>query len=371
MEVSTELKDNDEIAPSSGMSKEVLPLGDPVRLLVAVDSKLIRRLIRDIFEGSDQVQIVGEASNGTEVLEMLPHLNPDVIILDVDLPVMDGLTVLKYIMIKYPKPTVMLSAYTKEVEYVTFETLKYGAVDLIDIPSRFQRMTLSEQRQRVIPKVLTAAKMRVEAVQNLDPVPKQAQPKRLGERNCDFLFAMGASIGGYNALLKIIPQIRYDLPAAFLVVLYAASEHLDAFVKYLDEESAIKVKRAVDGDLLESGVCYMATGDDYVTVHSSNGQLSLETHSNLIPSPKGPTNMLMFSLAEVMKHHCIGIILSGSGVDGVEGIEEILRTGGIGIVQDPLSCLCQETARAALNRCKIDLVLSDWKIPSEINNLLI
>jgi two-component system chemotaxis response regulator CheB len=369
--MSTESKDNNEISPSSGMSKEVLPLGESVRLLVVDDSKLIRRLIHDIFNESDQVQIVGEASNGVEALEMLPSLNPDVITLDVNMPVMDGLTALKHIMIKYPKPTVMLSAYTKEGEYVTFETLKYGAVDFIAKPSRLQSMALEEQRQRVIQKVLTAAKVRVEAVQYLRPVPKQAQPKRAGGRNCNFLFAMGASIGGYSSLLKIIPQLRHDLPAAFLVVLYAASEHLEAFVKYLDEESAVKVKRAVDGDLLKSGVCYIASGDEYVTVHSSNGQLSLAVHPKPLPSHKGATNMLMFSLAEVMKHRSIGIILSGSGVDGVEGIDEILRTGGIGIVQDPLSCLCQETARAALNRCKIDLVLSDWRIPSEINNLLI
>jgi two-component system chemotaxis response regulator CheB len=369
--MSTELKDNNEIAPSSRMSNEVLPLGDPVRLLVVQESKLIRRLIRDIFEGIDQVQIVGEASNGMEALEMLPRLNPDVITLDVDMPVMDGLTALKHIMTKYPKPTVMFSAHTKEGEYVTFETLKYGAVDFIAIPSRFQSVTLSEQRQWIIQKVLTAAKVRVEAVQYPEPFPKQAQPKRAGERNCNFLFAMGASIGGYSALLKIIPQLRHDVPAAFLVVLYAASEHLDAFVRYLDEESAVKVKRAADGDLLESGVCYMATGDDYVMVHSSNGTLGLEALSNPLPSHKGATNMLMFSLAEVMKYRSIGIILSGSGMDGVEGIEEILRTGGIGIVQDPSSCLCQETARAAINRCKVDLVLSDWRIPSEINDLLI
>jgi two-component system chemotaxis response regulator CheB len=368
--MTTNLIDDKEISLYSGLPDEVLPLGDSVRLLVVQESRLIRRLIRDIFEGSDQVRIVGEASNGMEAIEMLPYLNPDVITLDVDMPVMDGLTALKHIMTKYPKPTIMLSAHTQEGEYVTFETLKYGAVDFIAIPSHFQSMTLSEQRQRVIQKVLTAAKVRVETVQYPVSVPIQAGPKRVGERNCHFLFAMGASIGGYSALLKIIPQLRDDIPAAFLVVLYVASEHLDAFIKYLDEESAVKVKRAGDGDVLESGVCYMATGDDYMTVHSSDGQLILEALSNPLPSHKGATNMLMVSLTEVMKHRSIGIILSGSGEDGVEGMEEILRTGGIGIVQDPSSCLCQETARAALNRCKVDLVLSDWRIPSEINDLL-
>jgi two-component system, chemotaxis family, protein-glutamate methylesterase/glutaminase len=346
-------------------------LGDLIKALIVDDSKLIRRLIHEIFDESGQVQVVGEAGNGAEALEMLPGLNPDIVTMDVNMPVMDGLTALKHIMIKHPKPIVMLSTYTQEGERVTFDALKYGAIDFIAKPSQFQKMALAEQRQRIIQKVTMAAKVELEAVQYLRSIPKNRMPKRIGSKNCNFLFAMGASIGGYSALLKIIPQLRTDLPAAFLAVLYVASDHLDAFVNYLDEESAVKVKRAVDGDLLKSGVCYMASGDEYVTVHPSNGRLSLKVNPSPFPSHQGAINMLMFSLADAMKHRSIGVILSGSGEDGVEGISEILRMGGIGIVQDPLTCLCQETPQSTLRHCKVDLVFSDWRIPLELNELLI
>jgi len=342
-----------------------------VRALIVDDSKLIRRLIASIFNQSQQVQVVGEAENGAEALEMMPRLNPDIVTLDINMPIMDGLTALKHIMIKYPRPTVMLSTYTRDGERVTFDALKYGAIDFIAKPSRLEGLTLEEQRQRIIQKVMAAAKVELGAVHYLRDVPKQRIPKRPGNKNCNFLLAMGTSVGGYSALLKIIPQLRPDLPVAFLVVFYTASDYLDAFIKYLDEYSDVQVKRAVNGDLLKNGVCYMASGDEYVTVHPSNGQLSLKVHPKPFPLHQGAINMLMFSLADVMKHRSIGVILSGSGEDGVEGVREILRMGGIGIVQDSSSCLCQETVQSTLHSCKVDLVLSDWRIPSELNTLLI
>jgi two-component system chemotaxis response regulator CheB len=346
-------------------------LENSIKALVVDDSKLVRRVICDLFHQSQQVQVVGEAGNGAEALEMLPCLNPDIVTLDVNMPVMDGLTALKHIMIKHPKPTVMLSAYTRDGERVTFDALKYGAIDFIAKPSQLESLTLEEQRQRIIQKITMAAKVELGAVQYLRPIPKRRMCKRPGSRNCNFLLGMGTSVGGYSALLKIIPQLSPDLPVAFLVIFYTASAYLDAFIEYLNEYSDVQVKRAVNGDLLKSGVCYMASGDEYVTVHPSNGQLSLKVHPKPFPLHQGAINMLMFSLADVMKHRSIGVVLSGSGEDGVEGVREILRMGGIGIVQDPLSCLCQETVRSVLNVCKADLVLSDWRIPSELNTLLV
>ena len=342
-----------------------------VKALIVDDSKLIRQFICDLFNKSDHVRVAGEASNGAEALEMLPCLNPDIVTLDVNMPVMDGLTALKHIMIKHPKPTVMLSTYTRDGERVTFDALKYGAIDFIAKPSRFETLTMEEQRQKIIQKITMAAKVELGAVQYLRPFPRKRTPKRPGSRNCNFLLAMGTSVGGYSALLKIIPQLNPDLPVAFLVVFYTASAYLDAFIKYLSEYSDVQVKRAVNGDLLKSGVCYMASGDEYVTVHPSNGQLSLRVHPKPFPLHQGAVNMLMFSLADAMKHRSIGVILSGSGEDGVEGVREILRMGGIGIVQDPLSCLCQETVQSVLRDCKADLVLSDWRIPSELDTLLL
>jgi two-component system chemotaxis response regulator CheB len=300
---------------------------------------------------------------------MIPRLNPDVITLDVNMPIMDGLTALKHIMIKHPKPTVMLSTLTREGERVTFDALKYGAVDFIAKPSMFQTITLEEQKQRIIEKVKMAAKVELEAVHYFRPIPSKRTMKT-GIRNCEVLVVIGVSAGGYNALLKVIPHLPADLPAAFLVIFYAPSESLGKFISYLDETSAISIKRAIHGEPLKGGVCYLATGDEYVTVQSSDGQRRLQVNPRPFRTHRGAINMLMFSVAETMKQRSIGIILSGSGEDGVEGLAEIIRLGGASIVQDPVSCLCREAPKAVLNRCKVDWVTPDTQIPSKIEVLL-
>jgi two-component system, chemotaxis family, protein-glutamate methylesterase/glutaminase len=346
-------------------------LRNPVRLLIVDDSKWMRRAICDLIQDASGVVVAGEAGNGAEALELLPKVAPDVITLDVNMPVMDGLTALKHIMIEHPKPTVMLSAYTQEGGRITFDALRYGAIDFIPKPSRLDDADLSDQRERIVRKIMMAASVELEAVRYFRPVQKSIQVEKTEGSHWKYLFAMGASIGGYSALLKIIPQLRPDLPATYVVTLYTTEADIDPFIRYLDEHSSLKVKRALGGTCLKGGVCYIASGEEYVTLRPSNGNLLLEVNRRPFPNHQGAINMLMFSIADVMKDHAIGVILSGSGEDGVEGIGEILRRGGIGIVQDPPSCLCPETAKAVLRHCRVDLVLSDGRIPSEVNTVFL
>ncbi len=346
-------------------------MNDPYKLLIVDDSKLIRRAISNIFKSQDNFQVVGEAGNGKEALEMLPKLNPDVVTMDINMPVMDGLTALKHIMIKNPKPTVMLSSLTKEGASVTFDALKYGAIDFIPKPSRTNGDSLGEQELNIIKKVNLAAEVEIESVKYIRSVPKDESCKRPDEIECKGLIAMGASEGGYGALLKIIPQIIPDLSAALLVVIYAASQHVDAFASYLDSHSSVKVKRAKDKDPVEGGVCYLCSGEEYVTIHSTGNKYNLQISPSPFAGRRGSINMLMFSVAEAMGMRSAGVILSGSGEDGAEGLGEIVRTGGTAIVQEPKSCLCREMAISAIDSCDVDLVISETKIASEINNFYV
>ena len=186
-------------------------MSDPYKLLIVDDSKLIRRAVSTIFEDQDKIQVVGEAGNGREALELLPKLNPDVVTLDVNMPVMDGLTTLKHIMIKSPRPTVMLSSLTQEGASVTFDALKYGAIDFIPKPSKTDGNSIGEQELNIIKKVKLAAEVKIESVHYIKSSPKEKSKNKPNNNECKGIFAIGSSEGGYGALLKIIPQIIPDL----------------------------------------------------------------------------------------------------------------------------------------------------------------
>ncbi len=342
---------------------------EPIKLLIVDDSKLMRRVISKIFESDESVKVVGEAANGKEALDMIPELNPNVITMDINMPVMDGLTTLKHVMIKYPRPVVMLSTLTQDGAAVTFDALKYGAVDFIHKPSNSQPSSLEEQCHSIIKKINMAAGVEIRDFKYLrsNPAAKKEEKK---ETPCKYICAMGAAEGGYSALLKIIPHLNPELPAAFLVVLYEASRNVDAFARYLDENSSIGVRRAIDGESIEAGSCYLVSGKQYVTLHSFYGEYSLAVNAAPFTTQKGGINMLMFSVAEIMKENGIGIILSGSGDDGTEGLAEIVRTGGLSVVQDTKSCLYKEMAASAMEKCKVNLVIPDSNIAAEINKKL-
>ncbi len=345
---------------------------DPYKLLIVDDSKMMRRAISDIFAEDDRIQVVGDVADGAQALEIIPQINPDVITMDVNMPIMDGLTTLKHMMIESPRPTVMLSTLTLEGASVTFDALKYGAVDFVPKPSKLDDTKLEGQEETVIRKVALAAQVEIKAVQYIRALPKNESAGPNGPVACNRLIAMGAAEGGYGALLKIVPHLSPDHPAAYLAVLYAASQHVDAFVRYLDEHSSVGVKRAADGLPVEGGVFYLGSGEEYVTVQSSGRNLVLRVNPapfKSISQRKGSINMLMFSAAEIMGDRATGIILSGSGDDGAEGLAEIIRTGGSTLVQDPKSCLYKEMARTAMDRCEADHVISDMKIASAVNGL--
>jgi len=344
-------------------------MNSPCKLLVVDDSKIMRRLITGLFESDNKIHVVGEATDGIEALASVSRLVPDVITLDINMPGMDGLTTLKHLMIRSPKPTVMLSTLTREGEKTTFDALRYGAVDFITKPTRLDGGELEAQAQDIIAKVNLAAAVALESVCYIRATPRDKAAAPVAPRRCDRVVALGAAEGGYGALLKIIPQLRPELPAAYLAILYVAPLHVEAFARYLDEYSSVRVKRAVDGEPVESGVCYLGAGVEYLTVAARDGRLVLQVHRAPFASRRGSIDRLMFSVAETMKGRAAGVVLSGSGEDGSEGLEEIHRMGGVAIAQSLQSCLHKDMAQAALARRQPHFVLSDIKIAAALNGL--
>jgi len=343
---------------------------EPARLLIVDDSRLIRLAMADIFESQDDMKVVGVACNGREALALIPRLNPDVVTLDIEMPVMDGLTALKHIMMLCPKPTVMLSTHTWEGAKTTFDALKFGAIDFVHKPNRLLKLTVHEQQQNIIRKVAYAARVEIDAVRYIRPKPVPVTKSGDWDVNSyDQMVVIGAAEGGFRALLNIIPHLKAQLPVAFIVVLYTTSQVADNFVRYLNNCSAIRVKRPKDGDPVMGGICYLISEDEYVTIH----KMKPEHRFKITPPPflfrRGAINMLMFSVAELMGIRAVGVILSGLGNDGAEGLGEISRKEGGCFVQKPPNCLCREMPEAALEACVQGSVMTDKEIATKINSL--
>ncbi len=337
-----------------------------IRLFIIDDSPMMRKVIANIFADDHSIEVVGEASNGKEALQILPQLNADVVTLDVQMPVMDGITTLKHMMIQVPIPTVMLSAFTSEGAVITHDSLKYGAVDFVAKPSNIGSVDLKEQAREISRKVHLAAAVELSAVKYIRTVKKKNNGKKLSRSTCEQLVAIGAAEGGYGSLLKIIPQLPEDLPAAYLVILYTAPQHVDSFVEYLNNYSSVMVKRAKNNDSIESGVCYLASGEEYLTVHKSDTGLVQHLSAAPFAGQRGAVNMLMFSVAEAIQGDAKAVILSGLGKDGTEGMEEIMRIGGSVIVQDPRTCLYKEMVQGVLRSCATAQVVADSNIARQL-----
>ena len=337
------------------------------KLLIVDDSALIRNAIRSAFEAEPGIIVAGEAANGKEALEVISEINPDVITLDINMPVMDGLRTLKNIMIRFPKPTIMCSTLTKEGAQTTFDALKFGALDFIHKPSRLKDMDLTIQNRDIVKKVTLAADVDMKKVVFMRRA--QGNKKRqANSRPCRKILATGTSEGGYSSLLNFIPQLSPDLDAGLVVVLYSDPAHMDAFIHYLDRNSLVNVKRAVAGEVIQPGVCYITSGTEYTTVSPDigNGYI-LNVEPSPFPDQQRAVNMLMLSLADTLKSNAAGIILSGGGEDGAEGMAEIFNVGGETIVQDPASCLCSDMARASITACRSHLVVAARVMADKVN----
>lgn len=341
-----------------------------IRLLIVDDSKVMRDAIADMFSYGSNIQVVGQAANGEEAIEAIALHEPDVITLDVAMPVMDGITALKHIMIKSPIPTVMLSSLTLEGARVAFDALRYGAVDFIAKPSALQDTDLSEQEADIRSKIEYAAEVEVGAIKYIRSAHHNlVQDYSFENGKPEKVVTIGTAEGGYGALLKLIPHLNSDVPFSYLVTMYAIREHVDAFASYLNNISSIHVKRAAHDEVLRPGVVYLNSGLDYTTVHEQGDDYTLHVSPAPFSSRKGAVDMLMFSAADVVRENCIGVVLSGSGIDGSEGLEEIVRMGGTAITQDQKTSLCKTMPTSAHDRATGSIYVADKDIATTLSSL--
>ncbi|HVP39747.1 MAG TPA: chemotaxis response regulator protein-glutamate methylesterase [Candidatus Saccharimonadales bacterium] len=341
-----------------------------VRVLVVDDSAFIRTALTRMLSSERSVAVVGTASNGAEALRMLPLARPDVITLDLEMPVMDGLETLRAVMRDHPVPVLMLSAHTAPGAEATLKALELGAADFMLKPARLTDSEAAHLRAGLVARVLALACRHAG--------PRGIPPPRLPQRALQALprdgfrlVVMGASTGGPRALQQILESLPRELGAGVLVVQHMPPLFTSQFAARLDALAQVPVREARESDTVEAGQVLLAPGDFHMEVTAvepdrARVRLSREPASELRPS----VDVLFRSAARRNGPRTLAVVLTGMGSDGRAGMTEIHRTGGVTLAQDADSCVVYGMPRACVEAGVVDRVVSLEEVGGAILEVL-
>jgi two-component system chemotaxis response regulator CheB len=307
------------------------------RILVVDDSVVVRRLVSKALEAEDEVEIVGVAADGSIALANIERLRPDVVILDIAMPVMDGLEALAAIRQRWPSlPVIMFSTLTDRGAEVTLDALALGASDYVLKPSSADAAaTMEEIRRQMLPRIAALLPQAQEARERRTVVPhRPAQPiqRASGPPGRVDIVAIGVSTGGPTALAELIPSLPATLPVPVLIVQHMPPMFTKILAERLDHKSAVAVVEAADGARVAPGTVYVAPGDRHMEVASREHLRVYDgPHEN---SCRPSVDPMFRSVATHFGPHALAIVMTGMGRDGLRGAEEVALAGGRLLVQD-------------------------------------
>lgn len=307
--------------------------GEKTRVFIVDDSPMMCRVLERIFSDDDEICVVGTAMSGQAALEGLARGEANVCTLDVEMPGMNGITLLKHIMIRFPLPALMVSAFISEGARVTFDALRYGAVDFFQKPSQDSGMDLEAQKATLRLKVKKAAAVSMGAARYLRigrTSAGKAPSKGQGKRDVPGgVTVIGTSTGGYASLLTLFPAFTAPPREPIIVVAGMPGQYLDFFIEYLQEYAPFPLRRVRDGDIIEGGVAYFVSGEEFSSLEQNGDGLSLRvTRRTNLSDREGPLDLLLFSASEHFSDGTLAVYLSGDAREGVSGAMEVERMGG-------------------------------------------
>ncbi len=333
-----------------------------IKVLLADDSPLVRAVLKDIFATTDDVQVVGEAANGLEAVELSKKLRPDLIIMDLLMPVLDGLAAIESIMSSSPTPILVLSGTLDDREVnCAFAAIKKGALDVMSKPDGDGLANPSVFGASIIEKVRLLARIRVIR----RPVRHRELPAPVPLAGGRKILAIGASTGGPKAVMGIVKQLPPDFRGTVLIVQHIASGFARGFAQWLDGECPLKVRLAVEGDLLKEGEVLVAPTDSHLMVIDGRARLSYGEPVNCCR----PSVDVLFASLVPRGEEVVGVLLTGMGRDGAQGLRSIREQGGATIVQDEQSCAVFGMPKAAISLEAADRILPLDAIPAAVNEL--
>jgi two-component system chemotaxis response regulator CheB len=351
--------------------------------MIVDDSAVVRRTLGELLEEDSDIQVAGTASDPVIASKKLPEVRPDVIILDVEMPKMDGLTFLRKLMAERPLPVIICSSKTEEGSQNAILALEYGAVEIIRKPKLGTKQFLEDSKVMIIDAVKAA---HLSSVRNKRP-PSTTSSTSPGEtastkRTADAVLArrkgkariettetivvVGASTGGTEALRTLLQMLPLNAPP--MVVVQHMPEHFTtAFAGRLDGLCTVTVKEAANGESLLRGTVLIAPGNRHTLLKRSGARYFLEVKDGPLVSRHRPSVDVLFrSTARYAGQNAVGVILTGMGDDGANGLREMKEAGSYNIAQDEESCVVFGMPNEAIQQGAVEAVLPLDKIASAI-----
>lgn len=364
-----------------------------IKVLVADDSAFMRKVISDILTSDPNIEVVARARNGMECLEKVKEFQPDVVTLDVEMPILDGLATLERLMAERPLPVVMLSSLTKEGADATLKALELGAFDFIGKPSGPISLDIHKVGQQLVELVKEAAvakgriKHKLTAPLTKASVKKtQAEPQKklrqtekssessplsdkgskgpqsteMSEKTGTKVVFLGTSTGGPRALQTLLTQIPAFFPAPILIVQHMPPGFTKSLAQRLDSLCQIAVKEASDGEEIKAGTAYIAPGGYHMeAMQSTGGKVIIKLHQEAPRGGHRPSVDVLFESASKLTHtRQWAVILTGMGADGTAGLRQMKEADHVvGLIEDQSSCVVYGMPRAAIQAGLADHVV--------------
>lgn len=341
-----------------------------VKVIIIDDSVFMRRVIRDILT-KNGIEVIAEGENGFVGLKYILELNPDVVLLDIEMPVLTGLDTLALIMKKKPTPVIMFSTLTKEGANVTMEALKLGAVDFLHKPNN--SMEIHNIEEVLVEKINTAAKANIKKAQGSGrkkTLNSNTQNKLTLPGEVNKICVIGCSTGGPKALTNIFENLQ-ELKEPILVVQHMPAFFTKTLAKRLDDITPYLVKEGEDNEEIKKGVVYLAPGDYHMIVEEQRGKFFLRLNKQpAIHGCRPAVDPLFKSVAPIFKDRVLGCILTGMGKDGTEGCERIKGYGGKVYVESEETCTIYGMPKQVVERNLADKIVPINLFADEIRDFL-
>lgn len=370
-----------------------------IRVLIVDDSALIRQILRDILNHTDDIEVVATAADPLIARRKIKQFNPDVITLDVEMPHMDGLAFLDNIMRLRPMPVIMVSALTEQGADITLQALELGAVDYVSKPRIDVAQTFSEYADEIADKIRAATKANITAPNlnersarlpsrhttnaeakpttiNIPPkysadiILKQTDQSKTRFRTTERIIAIGASTGGTEAIKYLLSHLPADSPGVVI------SQHIpktfsSSFARRMNQLSAMTVREAYSGDVIEAGHVYIAPGSQHLLVKRVGTHYVCELdEGNPVNRHRPSVDVLFRSIAQNVGPNAIGVLLTGMGDDGARGLTEMHDIGAITFAQDEKSSVVWGMPGEAVKRGAVDYVVSLQQLPEKLCSVL-